>query len=48
MHLRKRALSSSLSQYNATHPTSEQYGAAAYMGCSRIVLASDSNDQAAM
>ncbi len=48
IHLPKRALSSSLSEYNATRPTSEQYRDAAHTGYSRIVLASDFNDQAAM
>ncbi len=44
IHLRKRALSSSLSQYNAARPASEWHGAAAHTGYSRAALASDSND----
>ncbi len=46
IHLRKRALSSSLSQYNSARPTSERYGATTHTGNSRAALASDSNDQA--
>ncbi len=48
IHLCKRALSSSLSQYNSARPVSERYGAAAHTGYSRAALAGDSNDQAAM
>ncbi len=44
IHLRKRALSSSLSQFNTARPASEQYGAAAHTGHSRAALAGDSND----
>ncbi len=47
INLLKRALSSSLSQYNAARPASERYGAATHMGYSRAALASDSNNQAA-
>ncbi len=47
IHLRKRALSSSHSQYNSARPASEWYGAANHTGYSRVALASDSNDQAA-
>ncbi len=48
IHLRQRALSSSLSQYNAAHPASERYGAADHTGYSHAALTGDSNDQAAM
>ncbi len=44
--MRKRALSSSLSQYNAVRPASERYGATALTGYSLSALASDSNVQA--
>ncbi len=44
IHLRKRALSSSLSQYNAARPASERYGATAHTGYSHAALAGDSND----
>ncbi len=47
IHLRKKALSSSLSQYNAARPASEGYGAAAHMGYSREALAGDSKNQVA-
>ncbi len=47
IRLRKRAISSSLSQYNAARTASERYGAAAHTGCSRAALAGDYNDQAA-
>ncbi len=47
IHLRKIALSSSLSQYDTARPTSERYGDAAHTGYSREALAGDSNDQAA-
>ncbi len=48
IHLRKRALSSSLSQYNSARPASERYGATTHTGNSRATLAGDSNGQAAM
>ncbi len=47
IHLHKRALSSSLSQYSAARPASERYRAAAHMGYSHTALAGASNDQAA-
>ncbi len=48
IHLHKRALSSSLSQYSAARPASERYRAAAHTGYSHAALAGASNDQAAM
>ncbi len=48
IHLHKRALSSSLSQYSAACPASERYRAAAHTGYSHAALAGASNDQAAM
>ncbi len=48
IHLHKRALSSSLSQYRAACPASEWYRAAAHTGYSHAALAGASNDQAAM
>ncbi len=47
IYLRKRALSSSLSQYSAARPASERYRATAHVGYSFPALASASNDQAA-
>ncbi len=47
IYLRKRALSSSLSQYSAACPASERYRATAHVGYSCPALASASNDQAA-
>ncbi len=46
IHLRKRTLSSSLSQYNSARPASERYGATTHTGNSRATLAGDSNGQA--
>ncbi len=48
IYLRKRALSSSLSQYSTARPASERYKATAHVGYSCPALASASNDQAAM
>ncbi len=47
IYLRKRALSSSLSQYSVARPASEWYRATAHVGYSCPALASAYNDQAA-